>query len=171
MKKYIIFVSVILCALVMGASLESLNMAWETAVGGITATTPSPAATARKWADIPQALTWEADEAKNNVELAVISDAEGQTATLEVWAARQKGDMVLIFTSTLTTGSQSATGGGYYVDTATTTWNMTGGYREFDYGGSNRMTRWIWDGLGYRHYIFYFTAKSAGTWSVKASGV
>lgn len=172
MRKYVaLILLVFIVSTCIGASIQSLNMAWEEFISGITETTSTPGVTARKWASIPNALKWENDESKNNIEIAVISNADGQTATYEVWAARQSGDMVLIYTSSVTTGQQTATNGGFYVDTASTTWNIANNYEELDYGGNNRMTRWWLDARGYRCFIIYFTTISAGEWRVIVSGV
>jgi len=154
----------------MGA-IQSLKMVWETIVSGITEITSSPGVTARKNADIPAALKWQNDEAKNNLEIAVISSAAAQTATYEIWASRVDGDMVLIYTASVTTGNQTATDGGFYVDEATTTWNLSDGYQALDVGGNDRMSRWRFDNFGYENIIVYFTTISAGSWKVIVSGV
>jgi hypothetical protein len=141
---------------------------------GITAagkdTSPSANAATMKAANLPtHALRL--DPSWSNMEVSVVSDADAQTGTLEIWGQRFDGDLILIASITLVTGKAAATSGGLYVDTMVVTYYWPTEVKAIDNAGGDRQARVYFDTTGLKNAIFYLTAASAGTWGIKAAGI
>lgn len=107
----------------------------------------------------------------NAIEIAFSMGANAQACIAYVFAARRNGDIVLVWTGTLTAGTQEATDGDFYVDTfAGTTDNWITTIKEVDGGGNNRMSRIIFDSCGYRDFFTQFTGLSSETARAHYSG-
>lgn len=102
----------------------------------------------------------------NEVEFRFRMAAEGDTASYEIHALREKDDAVFVCSGTMTGGSASASDlvdgtAGVYADTVTVAseeWPTT--IKAVDASGSNRQSRLILDALGYRMFVVLITALS-----------
>ncbi len=99
---------------------------------------------------------------QNAIEVAFSMGANAQSCVAYIFAARTGGDIVLVWTGTITAGTQEATDGSFWVDTfATTTDNWITTIKEVDASGSDRMARVVFDGVGYYNFFCQFTGLSS----------
>lgn len=123
-----------------------------------------------KLANIP-AYAYKPAPAQNAVEIAFTMDADGSSCVAYLFAAKDTGDIVLVWTGTITAGTQQATDGGVWVDTlATTTDNWITTIEEVDAAGADRMSRVVLDTCGYRSFFTQFTGLSGETVKTFYSG-
>jgi hypothetical protein len=102
------------------------------------------------------------DSMMNAIEIAFTMAADGEACAAFVYAARDNGDIVLVWDGTLTAGKQEATSGRFYVDTlGSTTDNWITTIKEVDVGGGDRMSRIIFDTCGYKYFFTQFTGLSS----------
>ena len=122
-----------------------------------------------KYANIPD-YAYLPTVAKNAVEVAFTMDANASACVAYLYAARKNGDIVLVWTGTLTAGTQQATDGGVWVDTfAGTTDNWITTIKELDGGGNNRQSRLVFDTCGYRYFFvqsFGYASYLSGVFSL-----
>jgi hypothetical protein len=123
-----------------------------------------------KNANIP-ATAYSPAPRQNALEVSFAMDADGSNCVAYLFAARKEGDIVLIWTGTLTAGTQEATDGGVWVDTvagSTDNWITT--IKEVDGGGNNRMFRIVMDTCGYHKFFTQYTGLSSETVKTFYSG-
>ena len=114
-------------------------------------------ATTMKHASLP-AYTYKPEELHNALEIAWTMAADAQACAVYVFAARKSGDIVQVYTATITAGKQVATDLRYWVDTiasSTDTWITT--VKEIDNGGSDRQARIVLDTCGYESFFCQYT--------------
>jgi hypothetical protein len=108
----------------------------------------------------------------NAIEIGFSMDADGKACAGTVFAARKNGDIVQVWTGTLTAGKQvSGIGTDVYVDTfgsTTDSWITT--IKEVDAGGADRMARIVLDTCGYDYWFTQFTGLSSETAQAHYSG-
>ncbi len=144
---------------------ETIRRGWNIPRGTISTddTLVSAAADTMMLEDIP-GDAYKPDPAINALEVAFSMDADGKACVAYLFAARANGDIVLVWTGTLTAGTQEATDGSFYVDTfASTTDNWITTIKEVDVSGSNRMARIVLDTAGYKYFFTQFTGLSSET--------
>jgi hypothetical protein len=148
------------------------RIGWNVLRGAVTSSDSSPtySATTLKNANIPSHAKTP-NKNHNAVEINFAGGANGQSATVYVWAARKSGDIVLVWTATVTAGPQVATDGSYYVDTiASSTDNWITTVAEVDGGGDNRMARIVFDTCGYNQFWVTWDGVSSETFYANISG-
>lgn len=151
---------------------ETIRAGWDVPRAAIASddTLVSASATTMKFANLP-AYTYKPSSKMNAVEIAFSMGADAQACAATVFAARENGDIVMVWTGTLTAGTQVATDGDFYVDTfASTTDNWATTIKEVDAAGANRMSRIVLDTLGYRYFFVQFTGLSSETAKAHYSG-
>lgn len=108
---------------------------------------------------------------QNAIEIAFTMGADGQACAAFVYAARENGDIVLVWDGTLTAGKQEATDGSFYVDTlGSTSDNWITTIKEVDGGGDDRMSRIVFDTVGYKYFFTQFTGISSESVTAIYSG-
>lgn len=108
---------------------------------------------------------------QNAIEIAFAMGADAQACAAFVYAARENGDIVLVWDGTLTAGKQEATDGLFWVDTfGSTTDNWITTIKEVDTGGADRMSRLVFDTCGYRYFFVQFTGLSSESVKTYYSG-
>lgn len=116
------------------------------------------AADTMQWANLP-AYAYKPSANQNALEIAFLMGVDGEACAATVFAARKNGDIVRVWTGTLTCGTMEDTGPtGLYVDTvasSTDTWITT--IKEVDGGGADRMFRLVFDTCGYYAFFVQFT--------------
>lgn len=128
------------------------------------------------WTDVPTGAYVPSGE-QNEIEIAWTMDADGSSCTATLYAARYGGDIVTVWTGTLTGGSQVSTDGGVWVDTIATDtdyWGSDlsgGGVAKIDYEAGNRISRISLDTRGYYCFFFVFGGLSSETVTAYFSGV
>jgi hypothetical protein len=128
------------------------------------------AADTMMFADIPDG-SYKPPMTQNAVEVAFSMGADAQSCVAYLFAARKTGDIVLVWTGTITAGAQEATDGLFYVDTlagSTDTWITT--IKEVDGGGNDRMARIVLDTCGYHTFFTQFTGLSSESVKTHFSG-
>lgn len=121
----------------------------------------SASATTMKFANIP-ANSYKPPMTHNAIEVSFRMGADGQSCVAYLFAARRSGDIVLVWSGTITAGTQVATDGLFYVDTvAGSTDNWITSIKEVDGSGNNRMLRLVMDSCGYRDFFTQFTGLSS----------
>jgi len=105
-----------------------------------------------KWANKPAHAVQIGDEI-NAIEIWWTGHADGDSVVAWIYAARPNGDIVTVWTGTLTCGTLDSTSGANYIDTfsATTSyWGTT--VSETDAAGGNRIARLHFDTMGYKWF-------------------
>jgi len=151
---------------------ETVRMGWSDPRGAIATddTLVSAAVGTMKFANVP-AHAYKPDTRQNALEVAFTMDADGSACVAYLFAARENGDIVLVWTGTLTAGTQQATDGGTWVDTfGSTTDNWITTIKEVDAGGNNRMARLVLDTCGYKYFFCQYTGLSSETVKAFFSG-
>ena len=118
-------------------------------------------ATTMKHASLP-AYVYKPEELHNAIEIAWTMGADAQSCAVNVFAARKGGDIVKVYTATITAGKQVSTDLRYWVDTiasATDTWIST--VKEVDIGGADRQSRIVLDTCGYESFFCQYTGLSS----------
>ena len=158
MKKYLslIILGLVIC---MGASLTTERFGWSMprAVVATDDTLVSASATTMKDANIPSSA-YKPNSANNALEITWTMHANDESCVVYVFAARSNGDIVRVWTGTVTAGTQVSTGSRYYVDTiasSTDDWITT--VSEVDGAGNNRMARIVFDTCGYAYFFCQYT--------------
>lgn len=143
---------------------ETIRSPWSTPQPVVSSddTLVSAAADTMKFANIP-ANSYKPPFSHNALEVCFTMGADAQNCVAYLFAARELGDIVLVWTGTITAGTQESTDGRYYVDTVatSTTDNWYPNVREIDGGGNNRMFRIRLDTCGYRYFFCQFTGLSS----------
>ena len=174
MRKLILVPIVLAIAIVaMGAVLDTQRDAWQYPedANSTDDTLVSAGATTMKFANIPT-KRYEPNSRHNGLEVAWTMGANAQGCVAYLFAARSNGDIVLVWTATLTAGTQASTSGaGFYVDTiASSTKTWSAGVGEVDGGADNRMSRIDLDTMGYRYFFSQYTGLSSETVQAQYSG-
>lgn len=151
---------------------ETIRVGWSKPRAVISSddTLLTASATTMKTANIP-ADSYKPESSQNAIEIAFLMDADGKACVVFLFAAKENGDVVLVWTATLTAGKQVATGGKFWVDTmaaSTDTWITT--IKEVDVGANDRMSRIVLDTCGYKHFFCQFTGLSSETVQAYYSG-
>lgn len=121
----------------------------------------SAAADTMMYANVPN-YTYKPSSTQNAIEVAFTMGADGQACAAYLFAYRKNGDIVLVWTGTITAGTQEATDGSFYVDTlASSTDNWITTIKEVDAGAGNRMSRIVLDTCGYYGFFVQFTGLSS----------
>ena len=118
-------------------------------------------ATTMKAANVP-VYAYHPEPSMNAIEIAWTMNADAKTCTVTVFAARRGGDIVKVYTATVTAGKQVSTDSLYWVDTiasGTDTWITT--VTKVDFGGADRMSRIVLDTCGYDSFFCQYTAISS----------
>lgn len=142
---------------------ETIRLGYSTPRPAISSddTLVSASATTMKAANVPD-YAYKPDTQQNAIEIAFTMGADGQACAATVFAARKNGDIVQVWTGTITAGTQVATDGSFYVDTfATTTDTWATTIKEVDSGAANRMSRIVFDTVGYTYFFVQFTGLSS----------
>ena len=142
---------------------ETIRSAYSTQRAAISTddTLVSAAADTMMLEDIP-AHSFKPSSTQNAIEVAFSMGANAQACVAYLFAARDNGDIVLVWTGTLTAGTQEASDGSFWVDTlASTTDNWITTIKEVDAAGSNRQSRIVLDTVGYRYFFTQFTGLSS----------
>ena len=151
--------------------LETIRNKWNRENRAIvTANDTALLVTTSKYANIP-AHAYKPDKMENAVEIAWTMGADGQACTCSVYAARQVGDIVLVWTGTLTAGKQVSTDARYWVDTlggTADTWITT--IKEVDEAGADRISRIVFDSAGYSSFFCLYGGISSETVTSYFSG-
>jgi len=148
---------------------ETARLGWSTprAAEGDNDTLVSAAIGTMKQANVP-AYSYKPSSRQNGLEVAFTMHADGEACAATLFAARENGDIVMVWTGTLTAGKQQATDGGVWVDTmGSTTDNWITTIKEVDGGGNDRMSRIVLDTCGYKDFFVQFTGL-AGDETAKA---
>ena len=161
MKKFIPFIilGLVVC---MGASLTTERYGWNKPRAIVTTddTLVSADAATMKYANISTSA-YKPNSAHNAIEIAWTMHADGEACVVYVFAARDNGDIVLVWTGTVTAGTQVSTDSRYYVDTiASSTDNWITTVEEVDGAGNNRMARIVFDTCGYTYFFCQYTGLS-----------
>ncbi len=154
------------------AANQTYRAAWTSPRAAIAAddTLVSASAATMKYANIP-AYAYRPSPGQNALEIAFTMDANASSCVVYLFGARENGDIVLVWTGTITAGTQQATDGGVWVDTiagSNSYWPTT--LAEIDGGGNNRMFRLALDTAGYKHFFTQFTGLAAETVKTFYSG-
>jgi hypothetical protein len=171
-KKSIIFIVIAICVLSMGAILETERFGWNKPRVAINTddTLVTADANGMKFADIPT-YSYQPNIKSNAIEVCWVMDDNGSSCVATLFAAREKGDIVKVWTGTITAGTQQSTSNEYYVDTiASTTETWLTDIIEVDGGGNNRMARIMLDTCGYKYFFFQYTGLSSETVRAYISG-
>jgi len=121
----------------------------------------SAAADTMMLANVPD-YSYKPNSQQNAVEVAWTMGADAQSCVAYLFAHKKNGDIVLVWTGTITAGTQESTDGRFYVDTfAATTDNWITTIKEVDGGGNNRMARIVLDTTGYYGFFSQFTGLSS----------
>lgn len=144
---------------------ETIRKGWESKRAAISSddTLLTAAVGTMKNANIPD-YAFNVPAIYNAIEVAWEMDADASNAVVYLFAAKEDGDIVLVWTGTLTAGKQVATGGGTWVDTvagSTDNWITT--VEEIDGGGADRMFRIALDTCGYKKFFCQYTGLSSET--------
>lgn len=147
---------------------ETIRSGWSSPRAAISSddTLVSAAADTMMFADVIDGA-YKSPMTHNAIEVAFSMGADGQACVAYLFATRRNGDIVLVWSGTITAGTQEATDGMFYVDTvagSTDNWITT--IKEVDGGGNNRMFRLALDTCGYYNFFCQFTGLSSE--SVKA---
>lgn len=159
-------------AVCMGAVLDTQRDGWSKPRGAITTddTLVSASYSTMKFANIPT-HAYQPATRQNIIEVAWVMDANDSSCVAYLYAAKYAGDIVLVWSGTITAGAQVSTSGGYYVDTiASSTKNWATTITECDASGSNRMTRLLFDTCGYKYFFFQYTGLSSESVQAYFSG-
>jgi hypothetical protein len=151
---------------------ETVRAGWSKPRSAISSddTLVTAAADTMKYANVPT-YSFKPPTSMNALEVAFTLDAEASEVVAYIFAARKSGDIVLVWTGTLTGGAQEATDGGVWVDTlGTTTDNWITTIKEVDVGGNDRMSRVVFDTCGYNAFFVQFTGLSSETAKAHYSG-
>jgi hypothetical protein len=124
--------------------------------------------TARKYADIPaHAATLTARCNAPKIRFRFSDSAGSATANYFIYDYREKDDAQLVVSGVLTGGTQTATLGGYYAQSATVvTSNRVRTVYSSDESGNNDMAVIFTDVLGAKHLVVLVDTITAGTVSV-----
>lgn len=158
--------------LTMGAALNTWRYGWSKPASATSSddTLVSADPTTMTYSDIPSS-SYKPNENQNGIEIAWTMGADAQNCVAYLFAARKSGDIVLVWTATLTAGKQASTGGRYYVDTiASDTDNWIQPIILLDYSGSDRMARIILDTCGYYCFFWQYTGLSSESVQAEFSG-
>ena len=173
MKKWMLIpVALLIAVIAAGAVLDTQRDAWNFPqdANGTDDTLVGAGATTMKYANIPTAR-YVPGTRHNGLEIAWTMGANAQGCVAYLYAARRNGDITLVWTATLTAGTQESTSSRYYVDTiasSTATWAT--GVTETNTGGANTMSRILLDTLGYTYFFFQYTGLSSETIQAQYSG-
>lgn len=154
--------------------LQTKRFGWSKPRGTVSAN--DDALSSFLWTDVPDGAYVPSGE-QNEIEIAWTMDAEDSSCTATLYAARYGGDIVTVWTGTLTGGSQVSTDGGVWVDTIsldTDYWGSdltTDSVAKIDYEGGNRMSRLSLDTRGYYCFFFIYGGISSETVTAYFSGV
>lgn len=121
----------------------------------------SAAADTMQFEDIPS-YSYKPSPRQNAIEVAFSMGAEAQACAAYLFAARENGDIVLVWDGTITAGAQVATDGSFWVDTisaSTDNWITT--IKEVDVAGADRQSRIVLDTVGYKYFFVQFTGISS----------
>lgn len=119
------------------------------------------AADTMMFADVPN-YSYRPPSTQNAIEVAFTMGAEAQSCGAYLFAYRKNGDIVLVWSGTITAGAQEATNGEFYVDTfGSTTDNWITTIKEVDAGGNDRMSRLVFDTCGYSGFFVQFDGISS----------
>jgi hypothetical protein len=152
---------------------ETVRKGWDRPRPAISAddTLVTAAVDTMKFANIPS-YAFRVSSMHNAIEIGFSMDADGKACAGTVFAARKNGDIVQVWTGTLTAGKQvSGIGTDVYVDTfgsTTDSWITT--IKEVDAGGADRMARIVLDTCGYDYWFTQFTGLSSETAQAHYSG-
>jgi hypothetical protein len=109
-------------------------------------------------------------ETANSVVVSFTTNADANTATVNLYWRRRDGDWELLWVGDLVGGTQttsrlySGTDAGYYADTMTETTDMAiGGVSLVDNGGANRISKLYFTTCGYSEIAVWYTAMSDDT--------
>ena len=171
-KYILVFIVALALPVLMGAVLDTQRDGWSYPqdANGTDDTLVSAGVTTMKYANVPSAR-YEPRSRHNAIQCAWRMQADGQSCVAYLFAARTRGDIVLVWTATLTAGKQAATGSGFYVDTiASVTDNWGSGVGEIDIAGADRMSRIELDTEGYKYFFFQYTGLSSESIQAQYSG-
>lgn len=149
------------------AIIQTKRDGWSKPLGIVSSNSAAlNATTGMKWANVP-AASYSPSQDQNSIEIAWAMAADGNICTATLYAARESGDIVTVWTATLTAGTQQATDGGTWVDTIasdTDYWESSSGdgVNKYDYEGGNRIARIGLDTRGYSKFFFIFGGLDEG---------
>jgi len=152
--------------------LETSREGWSVprAICAADDTLVSASATTMKYANIPTGA-YSPRERQNAIEVCWTLAANNNSCVAYIFAARNNGDIVLVWYGTITAGTQVATDGRFYVDTiATTAENWITSVTLVDYSAANRMSRLTFDSCGYQFFFCQYTGISSTSVQAKFSG-
>jgi hypothetical protein len=155
MKKIGLLCLVLIALLVMGADLTTARNGIGTLRSAYTDASTADVLhdeDTSKWANKP-AHAKDLDNDINAIEIWFTGNADADSTVVWIYAARPGGDIVTVWTGTLTCGTLDSTTGKNYIDTfATTTsyWGTT--VTETDSSGGNRIARLHFDTMGYKWF-------------------
>ena len=108
------------------------------------------------WADKPTHAK-EIDDNLNAIEIWWTGYADADSTVVWIYAARPNGDIVTVWTGTLTCGTLDSTSGANYIDTITASTSYWGtNISETDAAGGNRIARIHFDTMGYKWFWILF---------------
>lgn len=140
---------------------ETVQHKWVTMRSGVAANDVAITATTKTWALRPTAKMFEIPSGFNNIEIRFRGNDAAATATYTVYFYADNDDAIKVVTGNLTSGDQTATMGGYYVDTITTTSTWMTSILTADVSAGNGMGRIAFDATGYKWIFVEFTSISA----------
>lgn len=111
------------------------------------------AAATKTWALRPVANLFDIPAEYNNAEIRFVGKDNDTTGTYTVYLYAKNDDAVKVCTGTLTAGLQEATGGGFYIDTITSTSSWPTTIATGDAAAGDGMGRILFDATGY-DYMF-----------------
>lgn len=175
MKHKSVLLLMLLCMvglLCTGAVLDTQRDGWQFPqdANSTDDTLVSASATTMKFANIPT-QRYEPNSRHNGIQIEWTMGADAQSCVAYIFAAKSNGDIVLVWTATLTAGTQVSTSSRFYVDTAATiTDNWGSGVVEIDGGGDNRVFRVTLDTEGHRYFFVQYTGLSSESIQAQYSG-
>jgi len=157
--------------LLMGSTLETARYGWSIPRGAVSTDDTAHGATTSTYDDIPE-TAYKPTTGQNHVEITWTMRVDAQSCVVYVYAARPHGDIVLVWTATLTAGKQASTDSRYYVDTiASSTDNWLTPVKECDGSGADRMARIAFDTNGYAFFWCLYTGLSSESIKAYYSGL
>jgi len=152
--------------------LETAHIGWMSLRTGISGNDTALTDSTKEYSDVPS-HKYDVPRGMNSIELRVLASIASIGATIKIYAARKLGDIALVCSLAVTTGTQETTIDGvtyYYVDTIVVTSSWMKDIKTADIAGNNGMSRAGFDIMGYDEVFALLSGYGSGTWRVDITG-
>ncbi len=152
--------------------LETAHIGWMKLRTGVTGNDTALTDSTKEYDNVPS-HRYDVPPGLNSIEVRALASVTGVGCTIKIYAARKLGDVALVCSLAVTTGTQETTIDGvtyYYVDTIVVTSSWMKDIKEADIAGNDGMSRIGFDILGYDEVFALISGYASGTWRVDITG-